>query len=511
MKYLLLDTNIYLSIVVNRKKEINNKLIATFIKLLEYGEIKLVIPSIVKYETFKHIEAEVSKVGELLENAKKQIDKIYWVNGLQKKDFDIEKCKSGAKQYLQNGLDTFERNKDGYIENLDKLINGIFENEKAVTIKDDESLLNGALQRKIYQKAPFHNYDKESYGDALITEVLINLSKFIDIKSGDKIYFVSDNTSDFSSKRNKAHLHEHIKEDIDKTGLCEFIEYRTNFSKLIIVDLKEELDNANLQEEFEKELEEEQVAEEAMFYSDYEDSLRELFGLPSLSSFDYWMRDLISESIEIKLLLELFKEINKLYSELEEEIYYFYYDEIKSILSNYMEDENINEVEVNTIIDNFNKFLIAKRERFYCYSIKDIWDWIEVQENEVCFEFDQTNLDNHISLYENIFIIDSQKRKLLLEWGDTELFPESGETHTVYYTLRNSEDKEVFSEGTVEINYGYAEEDEDGNAGAGCEAGLDLNINPVIYSIDKIKSELEDLTNKHKNYVNDLKGIFGIV
>lgn len=223
MKYLLLDTNIYLSIVVNRKNEINNKLIATFTKLLEYGEIKLVIPSIVKHETFKHLEAEVSKVGELLENAKKQIDQIYWVNGLEKKDFDIKKCKSDAKQYLQNGLDTFQRNKDGYIENLDKLINGIFENEKAITINDDEFLLNGALQRKIYQKAPFHNDDKESYGDALITEVLINLNKFIDIKSGDKIYFVSDNTSDFSSKKNKEHLHEHIKKDIDKAGLSEFI------------------------------------------------------------------------------------------------------------------------------------------------------------------------------------------------------------------------------------------------------------------------------------------------
>lgn len=95
--------------------------------------------------------------------------------------------------------------------------------------------------------------------------------------------------------------------------------------------------------------------------------------------------------------------------------------------------------------------------------------------------------------------------------GGTELFPESGETHTVYYTLRNSENKEVFSVGTVEINYGYAEEDEDENVGAGCEAGLDLNINPIIDSIDKIKSELEDLTNKHKNCVNGLKEIFGIV
>lgn len=510
MKYLLLDTNIYLNIVVNRKNDINNKLLSTFIKLLEYGEIKLIIPDIVNHETFKHMEGEISKVGELLESAIKQIDQIYWVNGLDENDFDIKKCKTNAKQYLQNGLVTFEKNKDVYIEKLDKLINGIFKNEKVIPIKDDESLLNGALQRKIYKKAPCHYDNKESYGDALITEVLLNLNRFIDIKSGDKIYFVSDNTSDFSSKKNKETLHEHIVKDLDKAELNEFVEYRTNFSKFIMKDLKEEINNANLQEEFEKEFQEEQAAEEAMYYSDYEDSLRESFGLSSLSSFDDSMRDFISESDEIESLLDLFKTINKLYWELEE-TYYSYYDEIKFVLSNYMEDENIDEIEVKAIIDKFNKFLIANKERFYCYSMEDIWDWIEVQEDEVYFKFDKIKLEDYICLDVSLFIIDSQKRELFLEWNNTELFPENGETHTIYYTLRNSENKEIHSEGTVEITYGYAEQDEEVNAGDGCEAGIDIYIDSIIDSIDEIKNGLNCLVNKHKDFINDLKKIFEIM
>lgn len=38
-----------------------------------------------------------------------------------------------------------------------------------------------------------------------------------------------------------------------------------------------------------------------------------------------------------------------------------------------------------------------------------------------------------------------------------------------------------------------------------------MYIDPIIDSIDEIKNELENLTKKHKNYINDLKGIFGIV
>lgn len=97
MKYLLLDPNIYLNIIVDRRKDINNKLIATFLKLLQYGEVKLIVPSIVKYETFKHLESEVEKIGTSLEKCINFIDSIYWVNGLINDNFDIKTSKKIQK------------------------------------------------------------------------------------------------------------------------------------------------------------------------------------------------------------------------------------------------------------------------------------------------------------------------------------------------------------------------------------------------------------------------------
>ena len=97
MKYLLLDTNIYLNIAVNRRKDVNNKLLKNFSKLLQYGEIRIILPAIVRHEVFKHLEAEISKVGENLERAKRKVEDIYWINGIDQGTFNIDDYKKNAK------------------------------------------------------------------------------------------------------------------------------------------------------------------------------------------------------------------------------------------------------------------------------------------------------------------------------------------------------------------------------------------------------------------------------
>lgn len=63
MKYILIDTNIFLDVLVDRKNQVSSKLVETFEKLLDYDEIKLIIPSIVKFKTYKHIDEEFDKVN----------------------------------------------------------------------------------------------------------------------------------------------------------------------------------------------------------------------------------------------------------------------------------------------------------------------------------------------------------------------------------------------------------------------------------------------------------------
>lgn len=49
MKYILLDTNIVIDMVVDRKNQVSSDLLKSFIKLLDYDQIKLVLPQIVEH------------------------------------------------------------------------------------------------------------------------------------------------------------------------------------------------------------------------------------------------------------------------------------------------------------------------------------------------------------------------------------------------------------------------------------------------------------------------------
>ena len=59
MNYVLLDTNIIIDMVVDRRNQIDNKLLNKFLKLLEFDEIKLIVPEIVKTETYRHLDKEI--------------------------------------------------------------------------------------------------------------------------------------------------------------------------------------------------------------------------------------------------------------------------------------------------------------------------------------------------------------------------------------------------------------------------------------------------------------------
>lgn len=46
--------------IIDRKNNVTKELVNTFIKLLDFNQIKLIIPSIVAYETSKHIERTIT-------------------------------------------------------------------------------------------------------------------------------------------------------------------------------------------------------------------------------------------------------------------------------------------------------------------------------------------------------------------------------------------------------------------------------------------------------------------
>ena len=98
MNYVLLDTNIIIDMVVDRRNQIDNKLLNKFLKLLEFDEIKLIVPEIVKTETYRHLDKEIDNVGIQIQKVLDDIGKLYGVSTLEIEGLDLSVYKKNARK-----------------------------------------------------------------------------------------------------------------------------------------------------------------------------------------------------------------------------------------------------------------------------------------------------------------------------------------------------------------------------------------------------------------------------
>lgn len=90
----------------------------------------------------------------------------------------------------------------------------------------------------------------------------------------------------------------------------EKVKYITSFGELIGVELKQEVNNANLKEEFEKEMQEQEEMDMEQLYAEVEDLERESVGLTALGSFENEFLESFCESQFVEQLKDLFERIN---------------------------------------------------------------------------------------------------------------------------------------------------------------------------------------------------------
>ena len=304
-----MDTNILLDMIVDRRNNVSVGLMEAFIKLLEYDEIKLIIPAIVVHETNKHIEEQLNLVGNKIFNAKKSLKAMCGINGYKTEGFDIETEKKELLLKINELYEKYNLNKEVYLTNIRVTIEKIFNHDNCVIVQDTEQLRNLCLQRRIYKRAPFHYEKKESFADGLITEILIHYweDEEVSLDENDDIIFVTGNTKDFSKCDENSILHDDIREDLEKVGLLEKVTYINSFSELIGKELRQEIDNANLEEEFEKELQEQEELDEEQLYADVLDMDREAVGLSSLSCYeDKFIDDFYESEFKEKLYITFF-------------------------------------------------------------------------------------------------------------------------------------------------------------------------------------------------------------
>lgn len=506
MKYVFLDTNIVIDMVVDRRHQMSGKLLESFIKLLDYNEIKLIIPQIVEFETFKHLEVELEQVGKNIQGVMDRIKDLYGIETYKIAGLNIEEYKKESRKQLNKALEMFQSRKSDYKSELFNTVKMVFEHCNSVFIADDDFLNNQVMRRRIYKKAPFHKEQKESFADGLITETLINLKKFIEIKNDDIIYFVTGNYSDFSDAENKDKLHPHIIEDLEGAGLKGRIVYVRKFGQLIQNELKENVQNANLNEEFQKELEQEDERERCIWESDCQDMIRESAGLSSLGDFESKLEDDLVDSNFQMELSDIFERINECYSSLEE--FYVFYDED---LINYIKSVNISEGNeiLKTFKEVFDKFGAYQIDSEMISDFIESLDWIEEQKfalREIPYE---KHLPDHIEYGNKIEIIDCRHSEFSFAIEELWLLPDNGSSDQINMIVQKKSG-EVCAKGYISVIYGFIEFDDDGGAADGCEEDISYCSQEVIDFLEQIALEWEKFIEEQRQIVEYLREAFSI-
>ena len=505
MKYVMLDTNIVIDMVVDRRHQMSDKLLSTFIKLLEYNEIRLVIPSIVKYETFRNLEEEIEKVGKNIEAAMDGIKELYGISAYKVGGLDIEEYKKKSREQLNQAQEMFQQGKEEYKKNLFNTIDLVFNHKNCITIDDDSYLDILVMKRRIYKRAPFHKEKKESYADGLIAETLINVSKYIEVKEEDIIYFVTGNYKDFcDTEHNKNNLHPHILADLKSHNIDCKVVYVKTFGQLIKKELKENVENAKLSEEFEEELRREEEEERAMYELDYEDMLRESAGLTSLSDFESKLEDNLIDSDFLEKVVSVFERINSCYDKIEE--YFMFYDDDLSCFVN-----GCDIVELKKVFEDFRDFFEKKDIHvIQGESIEDfhaIVNWIEEQKDslrEIPFE---DKLPDSIEFGCNILIYDYKHNKFYFQLDEMFLTPENGSSDTIDFNLKDNVGK-ICASGRIDITYGFIEFDDAGGAADGCEEDIEYFYENMLAYLERIAEEWENFVAEQEEFCTCLQKQF---
>lgn len=487
MVYVLLDTNIILDMVVDRRNNLSDNLLKSFIKLLDYGEVKLIVPAVVKTETCRHLDNEFENVGRQIESVMDSIKDLYGISTYRIDPLDLSEYKKKARAELCTAQTQFQKYKGDYQKDIRDTIDLLFTHNNTIAV-DDESLMAKIQKRRVHKKAPFHKEGKESYGDGAITETLINIKRCTDIKAEDKIFFVTGNYKDFSDKDDKTKLHSDIVEDLKMVGLDSNVVYVESFGKLVCIYLKDNLENANLIEEFEAEMRE----EEKNFYRDIDDNLRESAGLTALGSFVTKLEESIPESEFASAMVEFFGRLNIAYRKTEEFYDFFEYE------------LNVDSLDCKYLVSRFFN-IVGCENKTSVGTIRSILDWIENQKREC--EVIEGNLPDFISPDEDVEFWDVKRCRYIFSISSLDyLMPGNGETDEIDIVIRDGDGQAVVR-GTIDVAYGFIEEDPFDRVGNGCEECVEYNITSIVDAMKEFCEEWESFIKEKEEIMEKIKNV----
>ncbi|WP_435924450.1 PIN domain-containing protein [Paenibacillus sp. DYY-L-2] len=509
MKYLLLDTNIYIDMIVSRNKSHTADSYETLKMLLDHDQVKILLPAIIETEVKRHIAGEVKNVGKLVEEAGKSIDKVYWINHVEEIRKYNEKI-SPLKQALGNMVDEFGRNEERYINDATQKITGLLQYRNVIRLEENRDLLLKVQRRKLYKQCPFHIEGKESWADATIIETLINIRDFVTINDEDRIYFITRNHKDFSKgtdKTEKEQIHPHIEEALRQNNLLQLFNYRLHYSKTLIKDFSEETQEANIYQQLIEEEEEErrQMVEDSR--RDLNKMERESVGLSSLSSDDAYIEG-ISESTEVEELTNTIDSLlSSLGAEIEDAIDEYYQFETDS------NAKPIADLVAKIQIYNVNSpFLQINHD--ISFTEEEVRDAVMEFVNEHLFSLEDLEITRDSIKYKDYFAVDELLSFIDLEGNTVKLFvegqldPRDDDSDSLWVVLHKNAEK--ISEGEIEVYYGYINFDEDGGAADGSEESKTYRLEKVIRDLSEVVQKNRDSVNKMRDDIKTMRGLLAI-
>ncbi len=500
MKYLLIDTNIFLDMIIDRKNNFSSTLLKSFIKLLDYDEIKLLLPSIVIHETYKHIGDELSKVGKTIKEAKKAIGEIYGINGCTIDGLEVKEYKEKARETLHELSTIYESKSSQYSAELSSIIKNLFEHRNSVIVPDTDKLRSACLRRRIYKIAPFHHESKDCFADALIIETLLNIKDIVELHPEDKIYLVTGNASDFCVNVKSDVLHDDILKDIVEKGLSEQIIFTRHFEKLIGNDLSEEVNNASLKEEFEQEMREQKEQEYLDFCSEMKDIARESVGLSSLGSYEEKFIEEFRESELADEIVSFSERIRKCYDDLEELNLFYTDDFINYVLS-------IPIVDVPPFIEKWKAFVGDNDMEGTVNDLLAVVEYINEQATKLDYSEYLGKLSDSFDYGDAFYFYNENKKLIGIKMDKLYLSCEDGGEDTLCLELYGSDEP---AQGFIQIQYGFVTYNDEGNIDDSCDEDTQYATDEVINQLEKIVSDFEEFVMKEKELKEKIADAFNL-
>lgn len=194
MNYALLDTCVWLTIAPDEKlKEIPDAILS----LLDHDQLRILLPVVIEEEFLRNKE----------EIKKKRIARF---KTLIKHSREIGNFLEGIqKEALDTGISTLENDLPSHeakITETLQVIERIFKHEHTIRLTNEGQVYEKVINRGLQKLAPFHRA-KNSVADCIIIEMFADYISELELTEQTKVFFVSENKSDFSDpqKANEPH------------------------------------------------------------------------------------------------------------------------------------------------------------------------------------------------------------------------------------------------------------------------------------------------------------------